>query len=135
MPLRQPLIDKPVTALIQSQPHLGAKPASQRLGSRRQQLPIKPGCAARVDLPLERQVRTHQQAAAPSPLAVGPFACFDDGSRRCIVRLAQIGEAKIVRSPVHSFDDRIGLARQLIMKTATDQPSDDPAVLVFSMQR
>ena len=24
MPLRQPLIDKPVTALIQSQPHLGA---------------------------------------------------------------------------------------------------------------
>ena len=135
MSLRKTLIDEPVTALVKSLPDFIAEAASQRLGSRRQQLPVEPGRPARVNLSFERQIRTHQQAFAPPPLAVGPSACFDDGAGCCIARLVQNGKVKIVCAAVNSFDDRIGLARQLVMETALDQPPDDPAVFVFSVQR
>ena len=119
----EPLIDQNFRAPGQGIANLRTEPACQRMRLRRDELAVEPCRAARPDLAGNREVRPRQQAGLLSSLAIGPCAGLDDRAGCGIAGPLEVGKAQMMRAAVDPVDDGIGLAGELVVQSAFDQPS------------
>ena len=99
------------------------------------ELTVEPSGAAGLDLRLQRQIGAHRKGDALPAGGIFKAAQLDDAARRGVGRRVEVGQADMVRAPIHAVDHGVGRAFELVVEAACDKPPDDRLCCVLLTKR